>query len=311
MIPSHYDRFSKVASLVLAAATGFAEPVAAQGENFRLNLPQRELSIALPNGLRSALQAALEPAPAAPAATTKKTASTEPALPPALQQDLIRSLPEDFRNSCAAMHESWGEIAHGKSHWTARVLWYQRDFPQTRVLLAFRCSSSYSEYAKYFDERPALVILGNDSGTLRLFPLAPDAPNDSALFHLSFQKAFAAEGANLLALRFKKLEGANPCCDGSGYLEDSDHLNFLRIPDAQSVLAIVQRSWSSNHDDEKEQDEETLCRTQILPVRNKSGLLREIWTTTRCTEGKKPKPATRRNYRWNPSTLKFHETKPL
>src|SRR5258706_6609478 len=123
----------------------------------------------LPANLLGGLRVNFESSAAAPAAFAAP-----------LDANLRMALPPDFRSACAAMMESWGDIARGTDEWRVRVLFRQAD----QVWLSFRCASHAPEYENDYDERPALLSLG--TGKLLLLALGSDTENDSTLYHVEF-----------------------------------------------------------------------------------------------------------------------------
>ena len=228
---------------------------------------------------------------------------------------LLRPLPRDFRESCGAMFQHWGEIARGSAEWKVRVLHQEAD----RIWPAFRCWSRTPEYADVYDERPAVLRL--ETGKLESFPLAPDSDNDSTLYHLEFSQTVPLEGARGLA--FKATEPPeNPCCDGPESRSGETWRIFAETPrGVAEVLSIVTVRDDSSHSHDPEIDSETTYRARITMERGPQGTVREVVTT--FTEEEKEitweggkaverivgKRSGTLGYRWNPAKQVFEDVK--
>ena len=270
----------------------------------RLNLLQSKQVVTLPGNLVRSIRANLEASP---------RAAEE--FPAPIRAELLSALPQDFRGACAAMIENWGEIAKGTDGWTVRVLVRQAD----RVWLTFRCGSRAPEYAKDYDERPALLRL--ETGKLEFFPLGEDVDNDSTLYHLEFAEVLPLEGAQGVA--FKVTEpGGNPCCDGPESRSGESWRVFADTPHGVAeLLSVMTARDDSSHSDDPEIDSETTYRAQITLDRDAQNRVREVTAAFReevkdiTWEGDKANPHTvsersgTLRYRWNPSHLKFEEVK--
>lgn len=284
-------------SFVLVAALLLVAPRA----EAQVHLPQLRQVVTLPAETARALQAALAGA----------ASSSE--LPTPAEELLLSALPEDFHASCGAMIEHWGEIARDSAEWKARALYREAD----RVWLAFQCGSRAPEYKKDYDERPALLRL--DSGKLEFFPLAPDAENDSTLYHLDFAGDVPLQGARGIA--FKVTEPAeNPCCGGP---ESRSGERWMVLAETASgvaeLLSLVTARDDASHSDDPEVDTETTYRAEVKFERDSSDRIIAITATfqeeTKEFSGENPEPQTvsRRTgtlrYHWNPSRLQFEEIK--
>ncbi len=238
-----------------------------------------------------------------------------PHLEPPVQRLVLGILSQDFREACGEMIENWGDIARGTAQWRVRTLYSKAG----RVWLAFRCESRASEYAKDYDERPALLRL--DTGKLEFLPLGSDAQNDSTLYHIEFAEVLPLEGAEGVA--FKVVEPAgNPCCDGPESRSGERWMVFAETPrGVTELLSVVTARDDSSHCDDPEVDSETTYRAQITLERGPRGTVREVVSTFTeeekeiSYEGEKavPRIASQRSgtlrYRWNAQRLTFEDIK--
>ena len=270
----------------------------------RLNLPQSKQVIALPGNLVGSIRASLDPSPTGPMAFAAP-----------LQADLLRALPQDFRAACPSVIESWGDIARGTDEWRVRVLVRQAD----QVWLAFRCASRAPEYAKDYDERPALLRLA--TGKLEFLPFGADAENDSTLYHVEFSEFLLLEGAPAVALKVTE-PAANPCCDGPELRSGETWRVFADSPHGVAeLLSVTTARDDSSSNDDPEVDSETTYRAQVTLVRDAQNRGSEVTVTFReevkdiTYEGEKANPHTvsqrsgTLRYRWLPASLHFEEIK--
>jgi len=287
---------SKVSIALLVPAFMLAA-LAAQA---RVNLPQLRRVAALPPELAHALRSRFA------------AEASAPEISPGAEELLLRALPEDVHDSCAAMIEHWGLIARGSAEWNARAL--HRD--AHRVWLAYRCSSRTPEYEDVYDERPALLRL--DAGQLEFFPLAPDSKNESTLYHLEFSQLVPLRGAQGVA--FKVAEpGENPCCDGPESRSGETWRIFAEMPrGVAELLSVVTARDDSSHSDDPEVDSETTYRAELTLERGAGGLVTAInaafgGETKEFVGDAPPRIADQRSgtlrYRWNPTSMVFAEMK--
>jgi hypothetical protein len=279
------------------AANGGQEEVREGGS--RLDLPQAGEYVELQGAARTTLETTLSGA----------TGSSPVLLPDEATATLMGGLPKEFRDSCDAMLEGWGENLKGAGKWTARVL-YSLHLPGgTEAVLAFRCASAFPGVETYYDERPATVSLTPEAATLNLIPLDKKCDNCSDLYHLELSQAFTAVGSRLAELRVY-YSNDNLCCGG----EDEKSVNRMMILDlsrGKEVLGVDERTEQSSHDDSDDGgDSETVCETKISYLRDEAGNVESIATETRCTENKKPLPEVKRQrFRWNAEAHRYDEVK--
>src|SRR3972149_2003097 len=96
------------------------------------------------------------------------------------QQAADVPLPAEGRGACAEMIEHWGTVAEGTATWSVRALFRWEQASGRTLLVAFRCGSSYADYASYYDERLGIVSLEPSSARLRLIPAAAGRGNRPA-----------------------------------------------------------------------------------------------------------------------------------
>jgi len=278
--------------------------LAAPRAEARLNLLQSRQVLTLPGNLVGSIRASLEPSPTGPVAFAAP-----------IQADLLGALPLDFRAACPSLIESWGNIARGTDEWRVRVLARQAD----QLWLSFRCVSRAPEYAKDYDERPALLRLA--TGKLVFLPLGSDAENDSTLYHVEFSEFLPLEGAAGVA--FKVTEPAeNPCCDGPESRSGETWRVFADSPHGVAeLLSVTTARDDSSHDDDPEIDSETTYRAQVTLDRDAQNRGSEVTATFGeevkeiTYEGEKATPhiISQRSgalrYRWIPASLHFEEIK--
>jgi len=258
----------------------------------RLNLPQQAHETTLHEAARDILQRYLiQPAAA-------------PALPGDLQELLVKSLPAEGRGACAEMIEHWGTVAEGTATWSVRALFRWEQASGRTLLVAFRCGSSYADYASYYDERLGIVSLEPSSARLRLIPVAEDCDNCSDLYHLEFSDELAVPGGTLavLALTFSS---DNPCCDGPSQWR-TEQLIYVLLPEGRVALALDRVTESYDHDDEAG-DTEEVCRSGITPRRNPAGQLAGLVAEIRCEATAQPVTVQVRRFAWQPATRRFQE----
>jgi hypothetical protein len=282
---------------LLVAVFALVTPCAAA----RVHLPQLRQVVTLPAETAHALQTALGPA------------APTPEFPAPAEELLLKALPEDFHASCGAMIEHWGEIARDSAEWKARALHREAD----RVWLAFRCGSRAPEYTKDYDERPALLRL--DSGKLEFFPLAPDADNDSTLYHLDFAENVPLQGARGIAFRVNE-PAENPCCGGPESRSGERWMVFAETAHGVAeLLSLVTARDDASHCDDPEVDTETTYRAEVKFERDSSDRIVAVTATFQeetmefSEEIAKPRTVDRRTgtlrYRWDPARFQFEEAK--
>jgi len=278
--------------------------LAAPPAEARLNLLQSNQAVTLPGNLVGSIRASLEPSPTGPVAFATP-----------IQADLLRALPQDFRAACPSLIESWGNIARGTDEWTVRVLARQAG----QVWLSFRCAARAPEYAKDYDERPALLRL--PTGKLMFLPVGSDAENDSTLYHIEFSEFLPLEGAQGVVLKVTE-PAENPCCDGPESRSGETWRVFADSPHGfAELLSVTTARHDSSHNDDPEVDYETSYRAQITLDRDAQNRGREVTVTFReevkeiTYEGEKATPHTMSQrsgtlrYGWIPASLHFEEIK--
>jgi len=230
-----------------------------------------------------------------------------------LQEILLRGLSDNFLNACGNLMEEWGgERARGTSYWRVRLL----DLQGTRAWLAFHCRSRLKDLAQDYDER--LAVLRLDTATLELLPLAPDAENDSDLYHLEFAKRLTLK--NALGFSFRVMAGDNPCCDGPESRSQERLMVFVDTPGgAFESLSVVTARDDLSHCDDPEVDTETKYHADVEFERDANNFVTTAKSTFRETvidttwESGKAKPHTVNersgtlHFRWNAATSKFEE----
>src|SRR3990172_4749819 len=232
-----------------------------------VSLPQQAADVPLPAEARAKLLAYL----GQPTAT--------PALPPDLEQLLVGSLPAEGRGACAEMIEHWGTVAEGTATWSVRALFRWEQASGRTLLVAFRCGSSYADYASYYDERLGIVSLEPSSARLRLIPVAEDCDNCSDLYHLEFSGEFAVPPGTLAVLAMT-FSSDNPCCDGPSQWR-TEQLVYILLPEGKVALTLDRVTERYDHDD-VDGDTEEICRSVITPRRGPAGQLAGLVAEIRC-----------------------------
>ena len=270
----------------------------------RLNLPQTQQVVTVPDDVVRMVLINLGP-----------TTGAAPDLQPSVQELLLSILPKNFRGACSEMIEPWGEIAKGTDEWRVRVLLQQSG----QVWLAFRCGSHAPDYDKYYDERLALLRL--DAVRLELFPLGPDAENDSTLYHLEFAEILPLDGAQGVAFKVTQ-PGENPGCDGPEFRSGERLVVLTETPRGiTESLSVVTAKDDSSHSDDPDVDSETTYRAEVKFDRDSHNLVTAATATFHeevkdiTWENGKAEPHTvsqrtgTLRYRWNPALLQFEEVK--
>jgi len=258
----------------------------------RVNLPQRTAEVPLPAEARAALTAFLG----------QRAAS--PALPADLEQLLVDNLPAELRGACAEMIEHWGTVAEGTARWSARALFRWEQAGRRTLLVAFRCGSSYADYASYYDERLGLVTLEAGRARLQLIPLAEDCDNCSDLYHLEFSGEFAVPPGTLAVLAMT-YSSDNPCCDGPSQWR-YEQLVYILLPEGKVALTLDRVTERYDHDD-VDGDTEEICRSVITPRRGPAGQLAGLVAEIRCEATAQPASVQVRRFAWQPATRRFQE----
>jgi hypothetical protein len=190
--------------------------------------------------------------------------------------------------------------------WTARVLFSTRNDKEIDALLALRCGSSRPDMNKWYDERPAVIILTGESGFLRLVPVGEDCENCDILYHVGFSKTYSAAATRLLELHVD-YSSDNPCCDGTDHTEGT-RLVVVSIPEGADVLSMVQHTYEDSADDEADTVTTWVCDTKIDYDRDGADNVTFIRAEIHCAVDKKPQPdVKKRKFRWNPERRTFEE----
>ena len=238
-------------------------------------------------------------------------------LPAPLRNSVLQIMPEDFRNECRSLMESWaGERGRDSSMWSVRLLDRQSD----REWLAFHCGSGLKDedMARYGDERLALLRL--NSGTVELMPPGPRDEENEGVLHYDFASQIALKNAT--GFCFRLTVGNNPCCDGPEYRSQKRLVIFVDTP--QGVLrslSVVTARDNSSHSDDPEVDTETTYHADIqfepdvnsLVTAVSAAFQEKVIDTT--WEGDKPNYHTvsehsgTLRFLWVPATYKFQEAR--
>lgn len=266
--------------------------------DYRLDLPQPDHQIKLPNESRTALETPL----------SGITGGSAIVLSDETAETLMNGLPENFRDSCDTMLTSWGaDVKSAK--WTTRVLFSLRHAGGIEAVLAFRCASGSNGLESYYDERPATVSLTPDAATLSFIPLAKECENCSDLYRVEFSQAFAAVGARLAELRvYHSTE--NPCC-GGGDDESGNRLVTIDLSRGKQALSLDETTeWDSHDDSVDDGDTQTVCNTKVSYLHDDAGNVESILSETRCTKNKTPLPEVKKQtFRWNSETHRYDGAK--
>lgn len=170
-------------------------------------------------------------------------------------------------------------------------------------LISLRCSSSYPGYAQYYDERLALLTIG-DAAMLGLIPLAEDCSNCSELSHIiSTERSFRlGEESNLFELSSAS-SSDNPCCDGPSRWKEKRLFYFL-LPEAVPIFSLTRSRERYDHDD-VEGDREELCRAEISYDLDEDDDLRGITSRMTCRIDGDAAVTQTQHYRWLPEARRF------
>ncbi len=287
---------SQFIGLLFLSAICFLLPPPAEA---RMNLPQVRQLIQLEGGTRASARVYF----------SRPRSVGE--LPAPLQDSLLRSLPEDFLNTCGSIVQQWGaDNALRKDFWRVRLLHHQ----DVRAWLAFQCGLTEQDPVPFYDERLALLHL--DAATLELLPLGPDTGDD--FYHIEFEKRFALKSAQGFSFRVTTIN--NPCCDGPESRSQERLMVFANTPHgAVESFSVVTARDDLSHCDDPEVDTETKGHSHVKFERDANSFVTTVNVNFRETvidthwESGKPEPHTvsdhsgTRRFRWNPTTFKFEE----
>ena len=156
-------------------------------------------------------------------------------------------------------------------------------------------------------------------GKLEFFPLAPDADNDSTLYHLDFAGNVPLQGAQGIAFKVTEPAG-NPCCDGPESRSGERWMAFAETArGVEELLSLVTARNDASHCDDPEVDTETTYHAEVKFERDSSDRIIAVTATfqeeTKEFSGEiaKPRTVSRRTgalrYRWNPAGFQFEEIK--
>jgi predicted nucleic acid-binding Zn-ribbon protein len=258
------------------------------------NLPQSTERTSLPTTGQQALESVLA-GPATPVPLSRESAAP-----------IIASLPKGFRDSCNKIVENWPG-AKGTGQWTVRVLLSTRNESEIEAVVVLRCGSSHFDMKDWYDERPAVVVLTRESGSLHLVPLEKECNDCERFYHVEFSKAYTAVGTRLVELQAYYSDD-NPCCDGTDHKEGT-RLVVFSLPVGEQVLSMVQHTDENSVDDEAGTDTEWVCEANIDYGRDAADNVEMIRTKTHCTVDNKPEPVKEQNFQWNAQAHRFEEAK--
>ena len=220
----------------------------------------------------------------------------------AAEQALVRALPSDFRDACRVIVNQWGTMAEGTARWSVRLLHRTTTADRSQFVLAFRCGSNLLDYAKYFDERPAVLTVESAKARLRLIPVDKPCADCSDLYRIEISQVFAVEGGALLELKATSTND-NPAL-GVIDTHRAERLLYILLPEARSALMIVRAAEFVSHDD-VEGDTETTCRIGMSYQRDAASRLTAIIADGLCdADDAGRRPGTHR-YRWNAATRRL------
>jgi hypothetical protein len=264
----------------------------------RANLPQPDHRIPISGQVRDSLAVSLAEADTGRAG----------ALPSGVEKLLIDLLPEAFRMACGEMVEHWGTIAEGTARWWVRELYRLQEAESLTLLVAYRCGSTWPDYAQFYDERLAVLTLEPSGDRLRLVPVAEDCSNCSDLYHLELSQTFPLPQGRLVELVATN-SSDNPCCDGPTAWNVERRL-LLLLPETELALSLERVREDYYHDD-VEGDTEVTCTSQIDYRRDPTGCLTEVLSETTCQDDGEPAAGRSAHYRWNAGSRRFEAVEPV
>lgn len=279
--------------------------LAASPADNRLDLSQSRQMVKLGEAARAGLKARF----GHPVATGE--------LPAPLRNSILQTMPEEFRNECRSLMESWaGDRGRDSSLWSVRLLHGHG----SREWLAFHCGSSLQEedMERYADERLALLRL--DSGTFELLPPGPRDEENEGVLHYAFARQISLKNAT--GFCFRLTVGNNPCCDGPEYRSQERLVIFVETPHGvvESLSMLTARDDSS-HSDDPEVDTETTYHADITFAHDATNLViaaravfhEKVVDTTWESNQAHPHTVGERSgtlhFEWNPSTFKFEKAR--
>ena len=238
-------------------------------------------------------------------------------LPAPLQNSILQMMPEDFRNECRSLMESWaGDRGRDSSMWSVRLL----DGQGNRKWLAFRCASSLpdEDMERYYDERLALLRL--DSGTIELLPPGPRDEENEGVLHYELASQIALKKAT--GFCFRLTVDNNPCCDGPESRSQKRLVVFVDTPTgpAESLSLLTERDDSS-HSDDPEIDTETTYHADIKFEHDLNSLVTAVssafhekvidttWEGNKANKHTVSEHSGTLQFHWNPSSFKFEQAR--
>ena len=272
-----------IAALVVGPSAGLAQ------EDSGPQLPQSDAEITISASARDVLARTLSASP--------------PAITVDAEKALLAHLPENLLRGCPEMIRHWGEIPENQPRWSVRVLHVERSGEETQAVLAFRCGSTYVEYANDYDERLAVLTLGPAQARLRFYRVAGPCEECGELYQFELADVFRVEQGALVGVRSTWTNADNP---GLGVIEalGGTELHFLLLPEATLALSLDTKFWYSSHDDEAG-DAEGECEVPYRTIRDAAGRLSEVVPDGACAVTHVFAPKTIRPYRWNAARRAF------
>lgn len=291
--------------ILLPASLVFACCLPASPAQYRLNLSQSRQVVQISEAARTALRHSLNPPPALGE------------LPASLGNSLLKIMPDDFRNECRSLMESWaGERGRDSSMWSVRLLDRQGD----REWLAFHCGSSLKDedMARYGDER--LALLRFDSGTIELLSPGPQAEESEGVLRYEFASQITLKNAN--GFGFRLAVDNNPCCDGPEYRSQERLVIFADTPKGVvESLSLLTGREDSSHSDDPEVDTETTYHADVTFQRDTNNLVTSAsavfrekvaditWETNKANPHTVSEHSGTLQYQWNASNFKFEKAR--
>jgi hypothetical protein len=268
----------------------------------QLNLPQTAAHVQLDVRAAASARESL--------ADTKQPAE----LPTALQQEVVRNLPQDFASACRAMIQPWGTEAQGTDSWSVRILQHENN----TAWVVFRCSSTLAVYAENYDERLAMLNLA--AGMLDFVPLAPNLENDSDLYHFQFNRTLLLPQAVGVAFDVS-VDNNNPCCDGGDHVSSTRLILMALTPSGpKEVLDIIVGQDYYSHDD-VDGDSETIYKAELDFEHDSEGHIPSVKALYReetkqfdlnghLREDQPPPRTGTEIFRWDAASLRFVKAAP-
>jgi len=285
---------SLAAAAAVVISAGFAPCAHAQ-----LDLPQLDTRVELGASVGEQLRAAL----------SKAGATTPPKVDPAINSLLISLLPSGLRDSCAkALTIPIGHNVFSTVYWSTRILNTAREGSAVSALLAFRCTSrntNSNANEPYYDERPAVLQLGEGTASLTFIPLAENCGGCPDLYHLEFVDTIPVEHGSLMKLEVVT-SSDSPAFTGTDTYERAALL-WVALPRARVALQVYSRTEFHSCDDSTEDCSDQVCSVQVRNDRDGAGHVVEIVAVTTCTRDKVTQPPETVRYVWEPAAARFEK----